>query len=135
MINNGHICKINDAMWICIIFFFFNVWFVLARQCIPWMCHHDISYLGSSCLFRTSRQFLFFLIGWQGRCLKLALMFSARAPLLCKLREKSPYLLPIIPAKQHLTNAGTEDYPVTAGKIPFVLPRYGFLIWFGKCNV
>lgn len=126
MINIGQICKINDALWIC------TISLCLVRPdngCHCFMlCHLIFLCLGSSFFLFISS----FLIGWQGRCLKLALMFSARAPLSAS-SEKSPYLLPIIPAKQHLTNAGTESYPITAWIIHFVSSRYGFLIKFGKC--
>lgn len=72
-----------------------------------------------------------FLFGWQGRCLKLALMFSARAPDSLRVREESLFI-----THQATPDHGTQgrrSYRVTAWTLHFLSSHHGFLIWFGKC--
>lgn len=115
MINIGQNCKINDALWICTISYCL-VCIGRTMDAIVLCC--TIWYFVFGSLFFFSFCFVCFLvsfsslIGWQGRCLKLALMFSARAPLSAsseKKKKKSPYLFTHHPRKKKTTPDQRRD--------------------------
>lgn len=89
-------------------------------------CHCFMLYHLIFCLWVFSFYFLLFfcflvsssfLIGWQGRCLKLALMFSARAPLSASSEKKqSPYLFTHHPPLKKTNNNNNNTTWPTQGQ-------------------